>query len=563
MAIQIIDGFQVNIASPIDNRIVASGSTARNAIPYKYHGLRVFDISNNIPYVWNGSSWISENSSGIVGSGTAEYIPLYTSSNVISNSLLYQYNGIIKTADNGNGADLAQIDPEYGTVYAQGGFYGPGSNITNISATNITAGTLPLSTLQGVSSNGQIIVAGPSSPAWTNQSQLSVGTASSSRFSLITNTSATNATHYLAFVSGDAWTSTTAATSSIRASSSDLSYNPSTKIVNATRINQNGGTLLGTATSKLNFVNLTSTTGLNTSNLEFNNVRNSTGTDWTSTGYRIQSKVDSFFLGYIQFNGSGNDTGISIGTGYQSDSTSNTNERFRINSYGDTVINSENPYTSDTLNVTNTSGSGIARMAIQANQPIITLRNAAGTEKWSIYRKSTDDNLTFYNGSVDKLVLQSGGTLRAAADNSSALGTTSFRFTNVCAVNGTIQTSDLREKKDIQTSNLGLEFITKLNPVSYKWKVGHNDVSSEEDGVDENGEVKYKQIITPIEGKRTHYGLIAQEVKEVLGDVDFGGFIHDDESDIMGLRYDQFISPLIKAIQEQQAQIEELKSKIK
>jgi len=31
----------------------------------------------------------------------------------------------------------------------------------------------------------------------------------------------------------------------------------------------------------------------------------------------------------------------------------------------------------------------------------------------------------------------------------------------------------------------------------------------------------------------------------------------------MGLRYDQFISPLIKAIQEQQAQIEELKSKIK
>jgi hypothetical protein len=179
-------------------------------------------------------------------------------------------------------------------------------------------------------------------------------------------------------------------------------------------------------------------------------------------------------------------------------------------------------------------------------EPALTVPPNTESSESSKDIKSTDDNLTFYNGSVDKLVLQSGGTLRAAADNSSALGTTSFRFTNVCAVNGTIQTSDLREKKDIQTSNLGLEFITKLNPVSYKWKVGHNDVSSEEDGVDENGEVKYKQIITPIEGKRTHYGLIAQEVKEVLGDVDFGGFIHDDESDIMGLRYDQFISPLIK-----------------
>jgi hypothetical protein len=96
MAIQIIDGFQVNIASPIDNRIVASGSTARNAIPYKYHGLRVFDISDNIPYVWNGASWISENASGIVGSGTLYYFPTFTSSNVISNSFLYQYMELLK-----------------------------------------------------------------------------------------------------------------------------------------------------------------------------------------------------------------------------------------------------------------------------------------------------------------------------------------------------------------------------------------------------------------------------------------------------------------------------------
>ena len=203
MAIQIIDGFQVNTALPIDNRIVASGSAARNAIPYKYHGLRVFDISNNIPYVWNGSSWISENASGVVGSGTAEYIPLYTSSNVISNSLLYQYNGIIKTADNGNGADLAQIDPEYGTVYAQGGFYGPGTSITNISATNITTGTLPLSRLQGVGSTGQIIVAGVTTPSWTNQSQLSVGTASvavNATQVSITSTDASSTERYLTFI---------------------------------------------------------------------------------------------------------------------------------------------------------------------------------------------------------------------------------------------------------------------------------------------------------------------------------------------------------------------------
>jgi len=177
MSIQIIDGFQVNTALPIDNRIVASGSSARNAIPYKYHGLRVFDISNNIPYVWNGSSWISENASGIVGSGTAEYIPLYTSSNVISNSLLYQYNGIIKTADNGSGADLVQIDPEYGSVWAQGGLYGPGSGITNINAAQISTGNLSLSRFTNGSTNW-VLTGAVGSPTYSNPTQMTVGTAS-------------------------------------------------------------------------------------------------------------------------------------------------------------------------------------------------------------------------------------------------------------------------------------------------------------------------------------------------------------------------------------------------
>ena len=70
MSIQIIDGFQVNTALPIDNRIVASGSAARNAISYKYEGLRVFDTSDSVPYVWVNGAWASENASGISGAGS-------------------------------------------------------------------------------------------------------------------------------------------------------------------------------------------------------------------------------------------------------------------------------------------------------------------------------------------------------------------------------------------------------------------------------------------------------------------------------------------------------------
>lgn len=63
-------------------------------------------------------------------------------------------------------------------------------------------------------------------------------------------------------------------------------------------------------------------------------------------------------------------------------------------------------------------------------------------------------------------------------------------------------------------------------------------------------------------GVRKHYGLIAQEVKEQLDGKDFGGYIHDTETDSIGLRYDQFIPILIKSVQEQQGIIEDLQNQI-
>jgi hypothetical protein len=109
----------------------------------------------------------------------------------------------------------------------------------------------------------------------------------------------------------------------------------------------------------------------------------------------------------------------------------------------------------------------------------------------------------------------------------------------VFATNGTINTSDQNSKNTIATSDLGLDFINKLNPVSYKF----------------NGKT------------RTHYGLIAQEIETVLGTISksatqFAGFCKDevdDDGNAMtakyGLRYHEFISPIIKAIQELSAKV--------
>lgn len=169
----------------------------------------------------------------------------------------------------------------------------------------------------------------------------------------------------------------------------------------------------------------------------------------------------------------------------------------------------------------------------------------------------------------ERMRITSAGNTQPGADNAYSLGVSGTRWSAVWAANGTIQTSDEREKKDIIDADLGLDFISKLRPVSFKWKVGQNIVTSEvvkdEEGnpiLDEEGNEKTESVIVPREGKRTHYGLIAQEVEELLDGKDFGGFIHDEETDTKGLRYDQFIPLLIKSIQELEAKIVTLESKL-
>ena len=91
MPINIADQFKVNVALPIDSRIVASGSTARGAIQFKYDGLRVFDTSNRITYVWNpnispSGDWVVAD---INGTGQTNYMTRWSSSTGLTSSGIY------------------------------------------------------------------------------------------------------------------------------------------------------------------------------------------------------------------------------------------------------------------------------------------------------------------------------------------------------------------------------------------------------------------------------------------------------------------------------------------
>ena len=131
-------------------------------------------------------------------------------------------------------------------------------------------------------------------------------------------------------------------------------------------------------------------------------------------------------------------------------------------------------------------------------------------------------------------------------DNSFRLGNSTTRWTSVWAADGSINTSDKRDKENITELNYGLQEIQKLKPVSFNWK------KRPEAGV--------------------KLGLIAQDLQEVIPEVVMSEevvYSEDDPSsfekkslDRLGVYYSDLIPVLIKAIQEQQIIINAEKLKV-
>jgi hypothetical protein len=68
--ISIISNFDLNQTVPLDSRLVASNSTARDAIQYKYDGLKVYQLSDGKSYLWNGVTWSIDGNGIYGGSGS-------------------------------------------------------------------------------------------------------------------------------------------------------------------------------------------------------------------------------------------------------------------------------------------------------------------------------------------------------------------------------------------------------------------------------------------------------------------------------------------------------------
>jgi len=105
---------------------------------------------------------------------------------------------------------------------------------------------------------------------------------------------------------------------------------------------------------------------------------------------------------------------------------------------------------------------------------------------------------------------------------------------NIATINGSTgaytATSDINKKKDFELSNLGLDAVMGLKPTLYRMKSEY--------------------------GTEKHLGFIAQEVKDFIPQA----YVKNGE--FIGLNEMPIIAALTRAVQEQQAQINELKSQL-
>lgn len=147
------------------------------------------------------------------------------------------------------------------------------------------------------------------------------------------------------------------------------------------------------------------------------------------------------------------------------------------------------------------------------------------------------------------------------ADNLVRIGNSSI--TSIGGFVGWTNFSDKRFKKNIKKGVPGLEFILKLKPVTFNLDVEKLDDYLDIPDSIRNDERLIKGAIE--KAAMTQTGFIAQEVEEAaltLG-FDFSGIdAPKNEKDLYGLRYSEFVVPLVKGMQEQQVIIEELISRI-
>jgi hypothetical protein len=203
-------------------------------------------------------------------------------------------------------------------------------------------------------------------------------------------------------------------------------------------------------------------------------------------------------------------------------------------------------YTPQIVTESNATG-GIGMITPTANQAIIAHSTPLDQTSTSIHFDGTNRYMSFCTvNNTERMRVDSNGYLLIGYTSSN--GAYSLQVNSqIYATNATIATSDGRYKEEVTDLTDALAVIDKLRPVTFKWK---------------------KHPVHNFAVGKTDIGFIAQDVKVALEGTNFIDEIvkenecklSDDTSEtFLGLADSKLIPLLVRAIQQQQQQINELK----
>ena len=308
----------------------------------------------------------------------------------------------------------------------------------------------------------------------------------------------------------------------------------------------------------------------------------------------------------IRFNLAGTQRWRMIGTRLEPTNTGNSVFIGEGAGASDDLSSNVNVFVGSNAGLSNTTGSGNAVYGVSALYLNTTGNNNVANGNQALYSNITGShNAAFgpsalvYNGNGSYNVAVGSNALRnndvgnyntaigydansvvtGSLSNSTGVGynadptasnTVYIGNTSVVSIKGQVgftTYSDKRFKKNVSTDEVkGLEFITKLNPVTYTYDIqAYANWKEANYGEKDKGEWEGKYDIEKIRFS----GFLAQDVEQVANEVgyDFSGVDKPkSDKDIYGIRYAEFVVPLVKAVQElneanekQQQMIEELR----
>lgn len=268
--------------------------------------------------------------------------------------------------------------------------------------------------------------------------------------------------------------------------------------------------------------------------------------------------------GALQSNSTGSNNVANGSSALQNNTTGNNNLANGSNALLNNTTANNNVANGSSALQNNTTGNNNVATGYQSllNNTTAGQNTAVGYNSLSVNTTGTNNTALGFNAGpstnalINTTALGNGTTV--TANNMVRIGNAAV--TSIGGQVGWTTVSDSRFKTNIQKNVPGLDFIGKLQPVTY-----YMDMDAIANYLKTPSDLRDKKA-EKIKATALQTGFLAQDVEKAAEELnyDFSGIDKPkNKNDYYGLRYAEFVVPLIKAVQEQQEIIKKQEKTIK